>query len=84
MPSSTITTLVWTRKPTAKPTSSISTTITTLRVVSASTRPASTAERAIGSVRSRSRRPLFLSSASPMAVWMAPKATVCTKIPGIR
>ena len=47
-------------------------------------RPASTAERAIGSERKRSMRPLWRSSASPMAVFTAPKATVCTKMPGIR
>jgi hypothetical protein len=47
-------------------------------------RPARTALRAIGNDRNRSRSPLFMSVARPIAVAIAPKTTVCTKIPGIR
>ena len=53
-------------------------------MVSAAVRPTSTAERAMGSDRSRSTMPLVMSSARPIPVCMAPKATVCTKIPGMR
>ena len=42
------------------------------------------AERAIGSERNRSMSPPWRSSARPIAVFIPPKATVCTKIPGIR
>ena len=47
-------------------------------------RPASTADRAIGSDRNRSMMPVFRSSASPTAVVVAPKIAFCTKMPGIR
>ena len=47
-------------------------------------RPVSTAERAIGSERNRSSKPLCTSVASPIAVAMAPNTDVWTKIPGIR
>ena len=83
-PAATISTLVCMRKPTSTPIANISNTITTLRMVSASTRPPSTAERDIGNDRSRSSKPLPLSSARPIAVFNAPNVTVCTKIPGIR
>ena len=56
------------RQPTRNPTTIISATTNTLRTRSASVRPASTAERAIGSERNRSIRPLFMSVASPIAV----------------
>ena len=46
--------------------------------------PASTAERAIGSDRNRSIRPLCRSSARPTPVWIAPNTTVCANMPGIR
>ena len=75
-------TLVWSRKPTAKPTASMSVTTRTLRQRSAIVRPASTAERAIGRERRRSMRPLPRSSASPTAVCTAPKATTWAKIAG--
>ena len=68
--------LVWTRKPTANPTATMSATTKTFRAASARVRPASTADRAIGSERKRSMRPVFRSVASPMAVFMAPNATV--------
>jgi hypothetical protein len=55
-----------------------------LATTSASARPASTAERAIGSERKRSITPLPMSSASPTAVPMIPKASDWTKIPPIR
>ena len=45
-------------------------------------RPTSTAERAIGSERNRSIRPLLRSSASPTPVVSAPNTIVCTKIAG--
>ena len=51
---------------------------------SASVRPASTAERAIGSERKRSIRPLLRSSDSPIAVTNPPNDIVWTMIPGIR
>ncbi len=62
----------------------IKATTNTSRTRSAIVRPASTAERAIGSERNRSISPLRRSSASPTAVFTAPNATVCTKMPGIR
>ena len=55
-----------------------------LVTTSASVRPASTAERDIGSERKRSIRPLLRSSASPSAVTKPPNAIVWTMIPGIR
>ena len=72
------------RKPTSIPTAVMSTITNTLRTRSASVRPASTADRAMGSERNRSIRPLCRSSASPMPVAMAPNTAVCTKMPGIR
>ena len=55
-----------------------------LTTTSDAVRPASTAERAIGSERKRSIRPFFRSSLSPTAVSAPPKQIVCTRIPGIR
>ena len=55
-----------------------------LSTTSASVRPVSTAERAIGSERKRSIRPLLQVLRSPMAVTKPPKEIVWTKIPGIR
>jgi hypothetical protein len=55
-----------------------------LRTVSERVRPASTAERAIGSERNRSIIPLERSSARATPVWVEPKITVWTRIPGIR
>ena len=72
------------RHPTTNPTAIIRATTKTLRTVSASVRPDSTADRAIGSAWNRSMRPLFMSVASPIAVAIAPNTTVCTKMPGIR
>jgi len=69
---------------TSTPTMHIKVTTKTSRTRSAMVRPAITAERAIGSERNRSIRPLWRSSANPMAVFTAPKATVCTKMPGIK
>ena len=51
---------------------------------SASVRPASTAERAIGSERKRSMSPLLRSSTRPRAVTKPPNDIVWTMIPGIR
>jgi hypothetical protein len=66
------------------PTIVMSTTTNTLRIMSASVRPANTAERAIGSERKRSIIPRFRSSARPIPVAVAPNTALCTKIPGIR
>ena len=74
----------WKRKPTRYPTTNISAMITVLRNRSATVRPSSTAERAIGMERKRSTTPRFRSSASPMAVCVALKVTDCTKMPGSR
>ena len=59
-------------------------TTNTLRTESARVRPKSTAERAIGSDRNRSIRPLCRSSAKPTLVLTEPKRTVCTKMPAIK
>ena len=59
-------------------------TVRTLRTMSALVRPVSTAERDMGSARKRSISPFCRSSASPMLVLTAPKATVWTNTPGIR
>ena len=75
---------LWNRKPTSRPTPVISTTTRMLRRVSARMRPASTANRVIGSDRNLSTMLRDRSSARPMPVWVEPKAIVCTKIPGIR
>ncbi len=52
--------------------------------MSAAVRPASTAERAIGSERNRSMMPFCRSSARPTPVCVDAKIAVCTKMPGIR
>ena len=72
------------RKPTRNPTASMMATVNRLRARSAMVRPVRTADDDIGSDRKRSIRPRCMSWASPMAVVTPPKATVCTKIPGIR
>ncbi len=56
----------------------------TLRRRSAVVRPSSTAPRDMGSARNRSMIPFWRSSARPMLVLTDPKATVCTKMPGMR
>jgi hypothetical protein len=53
-----------------------------LRLRSATVRPASTAERAIGRLRKRSIMPLFRSCASPIEVVTPPIRTASTKIAG--
>ena len=55
-----------------------------LVATSANVRPASTAERAMGSERKRSIRPLLRSSDRPIAVTKPPNAMVWAMIPGIR
>src|SRR5215203_878894 len=70
--------------PTQNPTTHIRITTKKLRTRSARVRPTSTAERAIGSERNRSMRPLLKSSARPTPVVSEPNTMVCTKIPGIR
>src|SRR5512144_1750659 len=72
------------RNPTSAPTTTITSTMHALPTVSATVRPASTADRAIGSDRNRSMMPFCRSSASPTAVTPDANATVWTKIPGIR
>ena len=72
------------RNPTSTPTVSITVSPSTLCNRSAIVRPASTAERAIGSDRKRSINPRCKSSAIPTPVVMQAKISVCTKIPGIR
>ena len=72
------------RKSTMKPTTVTMITVRMLRHRSAVVRPARTADRAMGSARNRSMSPFWRSSASPMLVCTDPKATVCTKMPGIR
>ena len=74
----------WNRNPTRYP---IAITIMSNRkflIRSDVVRPASTAERDIGSDRKRSMMPVFMSSASPIAVWVDPKSAFWMKIPGIR
>src|SRR5215207_3944477 len=71
-------------QPTMKPTTHIRMTTKKFRTRSASVRPTSTAERAIGSDRNRSMSPLLRSSASPTPVVSEPNTIVCTKMPGIR
>src|ERR687898_2716682 len=83
-PARTANTFVGTRNPTANPTSITSTMTNTLRNRSAEVRPARTAERAMGSDRNRSSRPLFRSVAKPTAVAIAPKTVICTNTPGSR
>ena len=55
-----------------------------IRPVSATSRPVSTAERAIGIDFSRSITPFFSSCASTMAVPNVANAAVCAMMPGIR
>ncbi len=55
--------------------------VTSIRPVSATRRPASTAERAIGIDRSRSMTPFFSSWASAMAVPKVANAAVWPMIP---
>src|SRR5258708_6224515 len=57
----------WKRKPTSPPTAAMRKTTNTLRTRSARVRPASTAERAIGSDLKRSRSPGLRAVESPMA-----------------
>ena len=84
MPPATSSGLVVKLKPTSRPTTTITVSDTTFVATSASVRPASTAERAIGSERKRSMRPFRRSSDRPIAVTNPPNAIVWTMIPGIR
>ena len=74
----------WKLNPIKYPIMIISPKIRTLRTRSASVRPSSTAERDIGIERKRSTTPRSRSSARPMAVCVARKATDWTRIPGSR
>jgi hypothetical protein len=71
-------------KPAITPTVSITAIESELVAMSARVRPASRAERAIGSERKRSTSPFFRSSERPRAVTKPPKDIVWTMIPGIR
>ena len=51
---------------------------------SATTRPASTEAREVGSERNRSIRPLPMSSHNPSAVTNPPKSMFWTRMPGMR
>ena len=55
-----------------------------IRAVSATSRPARTADRAIGMDRNRSMTPFFSSWASEMAVPKQAKAAVWARMPGSR
>ncbi len=66
------------------PVSARMTTDSAFVATSASVRPASTAERAIGSERKRSMSPFCRSSLRPSAVTKPPNAMFCTRIPGSR
>ena len=72
------------RQPTSSPVSAIAAVVTPANARSANVRPASTAERDIGSERNRSNTPRDRSSAIAMHVVAQVKATVCTKMPPIR
>ena len=72
------------RHPTTNPAIPITARTTILSNESPSVRPRMRAERAIGSDLNRSINPFFISSARPEAVAANVKATVCTKIPGIK
>ena len=72
------------RNPTAYPIPMTIRIVISIRSVSASSRPVSTAERAMGIDRSRSMTPLFSSWASAIAVPKQANAAVCAMIPGSR
>ncbi len=74
----------WKRNPARYPTAIISPMMRMSRTRSATVRPASTAERAIGMDRNRSTTPRSRSWDRPAAVCEAPKVTDWTKIPGSR
>jgi len=74
----------WIRQPTARPVSATTTMVSTLSPRSATVRPTSTADRAIGSDRNRSTRPFCRSSAMPVPVIVDPNTTVRATIPGSR
>ena len=72
------------RQPTTRPVSTMTTIEMALSPRSAIVRPTSTADRDIGSERNRSIRPFCRSSAMLAPVIVAPKITVCARIPGSR
>jgi hypothetical protein len=74
----------WIRQPTTSPVTAITTMVITLRPRSATVRPISTADRAMGSDRNRSIRPFWMSSAMLAPVIVLPNTTVWAKIPGSR
>ncbi|GAB3986721.1 hypothetical protein GCM10029978_102960 [Actinoallomurus acanthiterrae] len=83
MPPSAGATPFWNRNPTAYPAATMMSSVRVLRADSATSRPTSTADRAIGSDRNRSISPLCRSSARPTEVPAVANAMVCTKIAGI-
>src|SRR5450755_3142765 len=71
---------LWKRKPTSRPSPIMIVSETTLRLMSARVRPASTAERAIGRLRKRSMMPLWRSCASPIEVVIPPISTASRRL----
>ncbi|SKY26617.1 Uncharacterised protein [Mycobacteroides abscessus subsp. abscessus] len=74
----------WTRHPMTSPLITMTASPTRPSSMSEPTRPAMTANRDMGSERSRSMIPSDMSLASPTVVNAALKTTVCVKIPAIR
>ena len=73
-----------TRKPTAKPATVMTTTPQATSAVSAPTRPETMESSRMGRLRSRSKSPPSLSSATPLAALMPWKSTPVTTKPGTR
>jgi hypothetical protein len=82
MPATILGAVLWKRKPTSRPRPIMTASEKTLRLRSATVRPARTAARDIGRLRKRSIIPLFMSSARPIEVVMPPIRTASTKIAG--
>jgi len=74
----------WKRRPINMPTRITITATIRFRITSENVRPASTAERAIGSDLNRSMMPACRSSVSPTLVLVEPKTEVCTRMQVIR
>ena len=72
----------WNRNPSPTATPTMISDDHAVRTMSAVTRPATTAERAIGSDRNRSMRPLWKSAFNPTAVCVVPNPIPCTSRPG--
>jgi hypothetical protein len=72
------------RHPMAKPVRQVMTVAIAYRIVSASSAPASGAERAMGIERNLSNTPLSMSSRSCMPVMTVVVMTDCTRMPGMK